>query len=239
MYCYLCVMKQDRNIFQGLSVIFEDNHLIAINKPAGALVHGDETGDEPLVDAVKNYIKVRYKKPGDVFLGVIHRLDRPVSGVVIFARTSKALVRMNKMLQEKKISKKYLAILSDRPEEITGTLTHYLSKDETKNIVKAYASKKPNSKIATLNYQQKGELDGKILLEVEPLTGRPHQIRVQLSKIGCPIIGDLKYGATYPLQDKSIALHCQEMSFLHPVGNEPVIIKADVPQIFPWTTFRL
>jgi 23S rRNA pseudouridine1911/1915/1917 synthase len=232
-------MKQDRNIFEGLSVIYEDNHLIAINKPAGALVHGDETGDEPLADAVKKYIKIRYKKPGDVFLGVIHRLDRPVSGVVIFARTSKALARMNKMLQEKKIVKKYLAMVSDRPEELSGTLTHYLSKDETKNIVKAYASKKPNSKIATLNYQQKGELDGKILLEVEPLTGRPHQIRVQLSKIGCPIIGDLKYGATYPLQDKSIALHCQEMSFLHPVGNEPVTIKADVPSIFPWNTFQL
>ncbi|MFN8339278.1 MAG: RluA family pseudouridine synthase [Saprospiraceae bacterium] len=232
-------MKQDRNIFEGLSVIYEDNHLIAINKPAGALVHGDETGDEPLADAVKKYIKIRYKKPGDVFLGVIHRLDRPVSGVVIFARTSKALARMNKMLQEKKIVKKYLAMVSDRPEELSGTLTHYLSKDETKNIVKAYASKKPNSKIAMLNYQQKGELDGKILLEVEPLTGRPHQIRVQLSKIGCPIIGDLKYGATYPLQDKSIALHCQEMSFLHPVGNEPVTIKADVPSIFPWNTFQL
>jgi 23S rRNA pseudouridine1911/1915/1917 synthase len=232
-------MRREKTNLQGLTVIYEDNHIIAINKPAGALVHGDETGDKTLADAVKQYIKIRYNKPGDVFLGVIHRLDRPVSGVVIFARTSKALIRMNKMMQEKTISKKYLAIVSARPEELSGTLTHHISKDETKNTVRAYASKKPGTKEAILNYQLKGELDGKILLEVEPLTGRPHQIRVQLSKINCPIIGDLKYGATYPLQDKSIALHCMQMSFLHPVGNEQVTIKAEPPHIFPWNTFSL
>ena len=230
-------MRQDKPIMHGLKVIHEDNHLIAINKPVGALVHGDETGDETLADAVKQYIKLRYNKPGDVFLGVIHRLDRPVSGVVIFARTSKALARMNKMLQEKTITKKYLAIVSIRPEELEGTLTHHLTKDESKNIVKAYASKKPGSKEATLRYKQLGELDGKVLLEVEPLTGRPHQIRVQLSKIDCPIVGDLKYGAEYPLPDKSIALHCKEMSFVHPVTLEPVTIKAFPPSTFPWNTF--
>ncbi len=180
-----------------------------------------------------------FRRSSNVFLGVIHRLDRPVSGVVIFARTSKALIRMNKMMQEKVIAKKYIAIVSARPDELSGTLTHHISKDETKNTVRAYASKKPGTKEAVLNYQLKGELDGKILLDVEPLTGRPHQIRVQLSKINCPIVGDLKYGATYPLQDKSIALHCIQMSFLHPVGNEPVVIKAEPPRIFPWNTFSL
>ncbi|MBK8626431.1 MAG: RluA family pseudouridine synthase [Saprospiraceae bacterium] len=232
-------MRREKTNLQGLTVIYEDNHIIAINKPAGSLVHGDETGDKTLADAVKQYIKIRYNKPGDVFLGVIHRLDRPVSGVVIFARTSKALIRMNKMMQEKVIAKKYIAIVSARPDELSGTLTHHISKDETKNTVRAYASKKPGTKEAVLNYQLKGELDGKILLDVEPLTGRPHQIRVQLSKINCPIVGDLKYGATYPLQDKSIALHCIQMSFLHPVGNEPVVIKAEPPRIFPWNTFSL
>lgn len=236
---YLCAMRHHKKPFEGLTVIFEDNHLIAINKPAGALVHGDETGDTTLSDLVKEYIKVRYNKPGDVFLGVIHRLDRPVSGVVVFARTSKALVRMNKMLQEKEIQKKYIALVENRPESLSGELVHYLFKDETKNIVKAYASKKSGTKEAVLQYIQKGELDGKVLLEVKPITGRPHQIRTQLSKIGCPIIGDLKYGASYNLQDKSIALHCKEMSFIHPVKNEAISIEAAVPQKFPWNIFSI
>jgi 23S rRNA pseudouridine1911/1915/1917 synthase len=230
-------MRRERTNLQGLVVIHEDNHLIAINKPVGALVHGDETGDKTLSDAVKEYIKIRYKKPGDVFLGVIHRLDRPVSGVVIFARTSKALIRMNKMLQDKLIQKKYYAIVSTRPDELSATLVHHISKDETKNIVKAYASKKSGTKEAILKYVQKGELDGKVLLEVEPLTGRPHQIRAQLSKINCPIVGDLKYGAEYPLPDKSIALHCAQMSFEHPVTKEQVVIQANQPSTFPWRTF--
>lgn len=230
-----------KNKFQldGLSVIYEDNHLIAINKPVGALVHGDETGDTTLSDMVKEYIKIRYGKPGDVFLGVIHRLDRPVSGVVIFARTSKALERMNKMLREQVIDKTYLAIVSVRPEEFSGTLIHYLSKDEQKNITKAYASKKPNTKEARLEYHLCGELDAKVLLEVHPITGRPHQIRAQLSKIGSPIIGDLKYGAEYPLHDKSIALHCYKMSFVHPVKNEKIVIKADPPRTAIWKTFSI
>ncbi|MBC7883955.1 MAG: RluA family pseudouridine synthase [Saprospiraceae bacterium] len=232
-------MRKGQSNKKGIVVVYEDNHLIAVNKPPGGLVHGDYTGDDTLAEAVKQYIKVRYKKPGDVFLGVIHRLDRPVSGVVIFARTSKALVRMNKMLQEQKIDKTYLAIVSKRPEELSGTLTHHIVKDETKNIVKAYASPKSGTKEAILTYEVKGELDGKILLLVNPRTGRSHQIRAQLSKIDCPIIGDLKYGATYPLPDLSIALHCLKMSFLHPVKNEPVVITADSPRGFPWNILSI
>ncbi len=229
-------MRRTTNL-HGLTVIYEDNHLIAINKAAGDLVHGDETGDATLANAVKEYIRIRYNKPGEAFLGVIHRLDRPVSGVVVFARTSKALARMNELMRQKKISKSYLAIVDHRPEELTGTLTHHLVKDEEKNIVRAYASKRAGSKEAVLTYQLKGELDAKVLLEVCPITGRPHQIRAQLSKIGCSIIGDLKYGAEYPLQDKSIALHCHKMSFVHPVKNEPEEIVADPPTRFPWNIF--
>jgi 23S rRNA pseudouridine1911/1915/1917 synthase len=232
-------MRKEKYNSGGIVVIFEDNHLIAVNKPIGALVHGDETGDDTLADAVKRYIKVRYNKPGDVFLGVIHRLDRPVSGVVVFARTSKALVRMNKMLQEKTIDKKYLAIVGKRPDEFSGTLIHHLVKDETKNIVKAHQSPRTGTKEAILHYALKGELDGKVLLEVNPITGRSHQIRAQLSKIGCWIVGDLKYGATYPLDNKSIALHCKEMSFMHPVKNEPVVITAEQPKSFPWNIFSI
>jgi 23S rRNA pseudouridine1911/1915/1917 synthase len=231
-------MRNAKYQLPGLSVIYEDNHLIAINKPAGSLVHGDDTGDETLADLVKQYIKIRYEKPGDVFLGVIHRLDRPVSGVVIFARTSKALVRMNKMLQEKSIEKTYLAIVAKRPEDLSGRLVHYIIKDESKNIVRAYNSKKSGAKEAILEYNLVGELDAKIMLEVKPLTGRPHQIRAQLSKIECPIIGDLKYGAEYALVDKSIALHCRKMTFEHPVKNEQVTIMAEKPKIFPWNTFN-
>ena len=218
-------------------VIYEDNHIIAVNKPVGTLVHGDETGDLTLADQVKSYIKIRYNKPGDVFLGVIHRLDRPVSGVVVFARTSKGLIRMNELLKNQEVSKTYLAIVSNRPEELSARLTHHIIKDNTKNIVKAYASKKPGTKEARLDYEVKGELDGKVLLEVSPITGRPHQIRVQLSKIECPIVGDLKYGATYPLPDKSIALHCSKMAFFHPVAKEQITITAEPPGKFPWNTF--
>lgn len=230
-------MKMSQNSLSGLKVIYEDNHLIAINKQAGALVHGDETGDVTLSDLVKEYIRIRYGKPGDVFLGVIHRLDRPVSGVVVFARTSKALARMNKLLHDRQIDKTYLAICSRRPADLSGHLVHYLAKDEARNIVKAYSSPKPGAKSAELDYTLKGEADSKVLLEVHPLTGRPHQIRTQLSKIGCPIIGDLKYGAAFALDDQSIALHCRSMSFIHPVKGEKTVIVADVPDKTPWTTF--
>ncbi|MBK9257462.1 MAG: RluA family pseudouridine synthase [Saprospiraceae bacterium] len=222
---------------KGLKIIYEDNHLIAVNKEAGVLVHGDETGDTTLADMVKYYIKQKYNKPGDVFLGVIHRIDRPVSGVVVFARTSKALTRMNEMLRDKQIRKKYFALVSFRPDPLSGTLTHHLVKDSSKNIVKAHASPKKDTKEAVLEYELKGELDGKVLLEIRPITGRPHQIRVQLSKIGSPIIGDLKYGGTYALPDQSIGLHCSEMQFKHPVKDEIITIKAATPKKFPWNIF--
>lgn len=223
--------------FLHVKVVFEDNHLIAVCKPAGILVHSDETGDYTLADWVKNYIKKRYNKPGDVFLGVIHRIDRPVSGVVLFARTSKALTRMNEMMKERKIEKTYYALVYPRPEEFEGTLVHHIAKSEEKNKVKAFASPKKDTKEAILKYALQGELDGKVWLEVRPLTGRPHQIRAQLSKIGCPIIGDLKYGAGYPLSDQSIALHCVSMAFYHPVKQEQVVISCSPPRYFPWNTF--
>jgi 23S rRNA pseudouridine1911/1915/1917 synthase len=224
---------------KGLVVIYEDNHLIAVNKPVGDLVHGDETGDDTLADAVKQYIKVRYEKPGDVFLGVIHRLDRPVSGVVIFARTSKALTRMNEKMRDKAITKKYLAIVQHRPDPLSATITHHLVKDETKNVVRAYASRKAGTKESTLSYEVFGELEGRVLLDINPLTGRSHQIRAQLAKIGCPIVGDLKYGAEAPLQDKSIALHCKEMTFEHPTKEEVITITADPPKTHPWRIFNI
>ena len=225
----------------GLQVLHEDNHLIAVNKPAGLLVHGDETGDETLADLVKDYIKVRYKKPGDVFLGVIHRLDRPVSGVVIFARTSKALTRMNKLLQEKMIKKTYLAITKERPEPLQGNLVHYILKDRDRNVAKAYDSVGRRTKAAKrseLNYELVAEVGANHLIKVNPLTGRPHQIRVQLSKMGWPIRGDKKYGFRQRRTDGTIYLHCLEMAFEHPVKKEPVSIQAETPVDQIWALFE-
>jgi 23S rRNA pseudouridine1911/1915/1917 synthase len=221
----------------NLQVIYEDNHLIAVNKEAGVLVQGDETEDKPLSDYVKGYIKHRYKKPGDVFLGVVHRLDRPVSGAVIFARTSKALARMNELFKERKIEKRYWAITDERPSPIQGHLTHYILKDSEKNISKALdqmSNRSKDAKKSDLDYEMIGELEGKHLLLVKPITGRPHQIRVQLSKMGWPIIGDLKYGYPHANRDGSIYLHCRSMSFMHPVKNEPVTIIAEPPQDQFW-----
>ena len=220
-----------------VQVIYEDNHLIAVNKPAGVLVHGDETGDVTLVDAVKQYIKHRYNKPGDVFLGVIHRIDRPVSGVVLFARTSKGLQRMNKIFQERKITKEYLAVVNQRPEPLEGKLTNYLIKDARKNIVRIHKSEKKGAKKSVTTYKLKAGLNGYFLLEVSPITGRPHQIRVQLANHGCPIVGDLKYGYSRPTQNKSICLHCHKLSFEHPIKKEHVEIEADMPTKEYWSFF--
>lgn len=226
----------------NLQVLHEDNHLIAVNKPAGVLVHGDETGDVPLSEAVKEYIKIRYNKPGDVFLGVIHRLDRPVSGVIIYARTSKGLARMNEVFKERKIQKTYLAITRNRPQPMLGTLTHYIAKDRSRNLAKAFNSlsnqaEKMKAKESTLDYEMIGEIDNRCLIRVNPHTGRPHQIRVQLSSMGCPIVGDVKYGDDQPNQDGSIHLHCRSMSFEHPVKREPVVITADPPADVLWRKF--
>lgn len=220
-----------------IQVIFEDNHLIAVNKPAGWLVQGDETGDSPLSDWVKDYIKIRYQKPGAVFLGTIHRIDRPVSGVVLFARTSKALERMNKMFQLREVKKTYWAVVMERPEKLSDTLVHHLVKDTTNNIVKAYTRPQEMSKRAELQYHVIAEVGEHRLLEVRPLTGRPHQIRVQLSKIGCPIRGDRKYGAKYKNQINFIHLHARRLEFEHPVTKVPTKIEADLPDEQVWNLF--
>lgn len=212
----------------GLQVLFEDNHLIAVNKPAGLLVQGDITEDKPLSEYVKEYIADRYKKPGAVFLGTVHRLDRPVSGVVVFARTSKALTRMNKLFQDREVEKVYWAISETRPEPLSGHLTHYIDKDRERNI--ASASLKQRSKTAKkaeLDYELISQIGHHHLLEVKPQTGRPHQIRVQLARLGCPIRGDLKYGSPNPNTSGAIHLHCRTLAFQHPVRQEPVRITAN------------
>jgi len=223
-----------------LQVIHEDNHLIAVNKPAGWLVHGDATGDTPLSEYVKTYIKLRYKKPGDVFLGVIHRIDRPVSGVVLFARTSKGLERMNRLFQERKVDKRYWAITTKRPEPLEAKLEHFLLKDHEKNKTGAYdkvGRRTANAKKGILSYKMIAEISGHHLLEVNPITGRPHQIRAQLGKVGMPIKGDLKYGYPKPNQNACIHLHSRSLSFEHPVKKEPVKIIANPPKDVNWDWF--
>lgn len=217
-----------------LEVLYEDNHLLVINKPAGVLVQGDITGDIPLVEMAKEYIGKKYKKPGAVFLGVVHRLDRPVSGVVVFARTSKALERMNKQFREKQTIKTYWALVSSKPKQVEGTLVHWLVKDEEKNRTTAYKHEHPDGSRSELNYKLLKESFGYYLLEVNPITGRPHQIRVQLANMGCPILGDLKYGSKIPTYDGSIALHAHQLKFIHPVTKELLIISAPVPQNAWW-----
>ena len=178
----------------SIKILFEDNHLIAVNKPAGLLVHSDKTGDETLADLVKEYIRDKYNKPGEAFLGVIHRLDRPVSGVCLFARTSKALERMNEKFRERELQKTYIALVKQRPHNEAGKLVHWLVKDHDLNTSKATLKEVPNSKKAELEYELVGELSGYSMLKINPLTGRPHQIRVQLSTAIGPIVGDSKYG---------------------------------------------
>lgn len=212
-----------------MEVLFEDNHLIIINKRAGDIVQGDNTGDVPLSEKVKRYIKAKYDKQGNVFVGTIHRLDRPVSGAIVFAKTSKALERMNKMFHDKEVQKTYWALCIDPPKKPHDTLIQYLVKDSKKNRVKAYPKEVPESKKAILTYNYLRKSDRFHLLEVLPLTGRPHQIRVQLSSMGCIIKGDLKYGAPMPNKDKSICLHSRNVAFKHPVTGEMISIDAPLP----------
>ncbi len=212
-----------------LQVLYEDNHLIAVNKTGSDLVQGDETGDEPLSERVKAYIKEKYNKPGEVFLGVVHRLDRPVSGVVLFARTSKALSRMNKLFQEKNVRKIYWAIVRELPPEDEGRLKHYMLKDSNKNKSYALPKQRPGSKEGILDYRLISSTSNYHLLEVDLKTGRHHQIRSQLAKIGCPVKGDLKYGAPRSNPEGGISLHARRIEFVHPVKKEKVIIEAPVP----------
>jgi len=224
-----------------IQVLYEDNHLIAVNKPGGWLVHADETGDTPLSEYVKAYIKIRYKKPGEVFLGIIHRIDRPVSGLVIFARTSKALERMNRQFQQREVKKTYWAITSQRPNPISGKLMHYLLKDHERNVTKVYdqtGRRTKNAKKSELTYEMIAEIGNHHLLEVNPITGRPHQIRAQLGRIGCPIRGDLKYGYPRANHDACIHLHSRILSFMHPVKKEMVTIEAEPPDEQIWNQFE-
>ena len=220
-----------------MDILFEDNHLIIINKQVADLVQSDETGDEALADQVKAYIKKKYQKPGDVFLGVVHRLDRPVTGAVIFARTSKALTRMNQQFRDHEVKKTYWAVVKERPEEEEGELVHWLVKDEKQNKSHAYSKPKGKAKEARLTYRLIGTTNSFYLLEVDLQTGRHHQIRCQLAKIGCPIKGDLKYGFARSNPDGGIHLHARRIKFIHPVTKEELDILAEPPHDQLWMEF--
>lgn len=218
----------------NLQIIYEDNHLIAINKRPGDIVQGDKTGDLPLSEVVKRYIKRKYDKPGNVYLGVAHRLDRPTSGIVIFAKTSKALPRLNKLFAEKEAKKTYWAIVKNKPEKEHDTLVHWLKRNNKQNKSYAYKKEVPDSKKAILDYRLIKKLDNYFLLEIDLKTGRHHQIRAQLTAIGCPIKGDLKYGFDRSNKNGSIHLHARSLSFIHPVKNEPFDFTAPTPDDSVW-----
>lgn len=221
-----------------LRILFEDNHLIAVYKPAGVLVQADDTGDICLKEIVEDYIVREYNKPGAAFVGVIHRIDRPVSGLVLMAKTSKALARMNKMFEEKTIQKTYWAVVHNHAEsEESVELVNWILKDSAKNMVHCYNKAKGASKRAELSYKQIGASKGFSLFEVKPKTGRPHQIRAQLSYAGFPIAGDVKYGAKGFLSDQSIALHAYSLEFDHPISKEKVIIKCLPEKKNKWSLF--
>ena len=220
-----------------MKVVYEDNHIIIVNKESGEIVQGDKSGDQPLSEFVKAYIKQKYNKPGNVFLGVTHRLDRPVSGLVVFARTSKALARLNDMFRNGEIHKTYWAITQKCPEPSEGTLTHWITRNTQQNKSYAHDRQVPNSKQAILNYRLIGKTDNYHLLEIQLMTGRHHQIRCQLSHIGSPIKGDLKYGAKRSNPDGSISLHARRIEFVHPVTKETINVEAPLPTLPPWNAF--
>ena len=211
----------------NIEVLFEDNHLIIVNKKSGDIVQGDKTGDKPLNELVKEYIREKYNKPGEVYLGTPHRLDRPTSGIVVFTKTSKALTRMNKMFHDKEVQKTYWAIVKNKPNKDSDRLIHYLKKNNDKNRSIAYPKSIAGAKKAELTYQLIYNFDNYYLLEIKPLTGRHHQIRVQLATMGCPIKGDLKYGFSRSNPDASISLHARQIEFVHPVSKEPLKVTAD------------
>ena len=219
-------------------ILYEDNHLIAINKRSSDLSQGDKSGDMSLDTDVKRYIAEKYNKPGDVFLGVVHRLDRPVSGVILYARTSKALARMNEMFRSAQVRKIYLAIVKERPPEDKDTITHFLKRNEKQNKTYVYDTEVKDSKKASLTYQIAGRSDRYYLLEIELHSGRHHQIRAQLAGIGCPVKGDLKYGFNRSNEDGSISLMARQLEFIHPVKKEQVVITAPFPDSDIWKVFN-
>lgn len=220
-----------------MTVVYEDNHIIVVNKTASEIVQGDKTGDTPLSETVKQYLKKKYNKPGNVFLGVTHRLDRPVSGLVVFAKTSKALSRLNDMFRNGEVKKTYWAIVRNRPQELEGELTNWLVRNEKQNKSYAYDKEVKDSKKAVLCYKTIGHSQNYHLLEVDLKTGRHHQIRCQLAKMGCPIKGDLKYGSPRSNPDGSICLHARRIAFVHPVSKESIEIEAPVPSGNLWNGF--
>ena len=222
-----------------MTVVYEDNHIIVVNKTASEIVQADKTGDTPLSETVKQYLKEKYQKPGNVFLGVTHRLDRPVSGLVIFAKTSKALTRLNEMFRAGEVKKTYWAVVKNAPKESEGGLVHFLVRNEKQNKSYAYDKEVPNSKKAVLDYRLIGRSENYYLLEVDLKTGRHHQIRCQLAKMGCPIKGDLKYGSPRSNPDGSICLHARRVRFVHPVSKELIELKAPLPEGNLWKGFEL
>ncbi len=218
-------------------ILYEDNHIIAVYKRSSDLAQGDKTGDVSLDTEVKRYLAEKYKKPGEVFLGVVHRLDRPVSGVLLYARTSKALERLNEMFREKQVKKTYLAIVKERPPEDEATITHYLKKNETQNKSYVFDKEVKGSKVASLTYKIIGRSERFYLLEIELHSGRHHQIRAQLAKIGCPIKGDLKYGFQRSNEDGSISLLARRVEFIHPVKKENIVITGHCPEGDIWSVF--
>ncbi len=222
----------------NLQILHEDNHIIVVNKRVGDIVQGDKTGDKPLSDIVKEYIKEKYNKPGEVFLGVVHRLDRPTTGIVVFARTSKALSRLNELFKNRETQKTYWAIVKNRPPKPEDKLVHFLKRNEKSNTSKAHSKEIPDSKIASLEYKIIKELNNYFVLEINLHTGRHHQIRAQLAAIGSPIKGDLKYGFDRSNQDGGIHLHARNLVFVHPVSKEILAITAPVPHESLWDSVK-
>ncbi|ADF52033.1 pseudouridylate synthase [Zunongwangia profunda SM-A87] len=223
----------------NLQVLHEDNHIIIVNKRVGDIVQGDKTGDKPLSEVVKAYLKEKHNKPGNVYLGVVHRLDRPTSGIVLFSKTSKALPRLNKLFQQKDAKKTYWAVVKNRPPKDQDILVHYLKRNPKQNKSFAHKNEVPDSKKAILEYRILKELDNYFLLEVDLKTGRHHQIRSQLSAIGCPIKGDLKYGFDRSNNDAGIHLHARKLEFIHPVKKETIIVFAEVPDEALWQACKI
>ena len=222
-----------------MTVVYEDNHIIVVNKTASEIVQADKTGDTPLSETVKQYLKEKYQKPGNVFIGVTHRLDRPVSGLVIFAKPSTALTRLNEMFRTSEVKKTYWAVVKNAPKETEGELVHFLVRNEKQNKSYAYDKEVPKSKKAVLDYRLIGRSENYYLLEVDLKTGRHHQIRCQLAKMGCPIKGDLKYGSPRSNPDGSICLHARRVRFTHPVSKELIELEAPLPEGNLWKGFEL